>query len=144
MPRLAWGGEVVFEGLRFRLDPGRWTCLLGPSGVGKTTLLRLIAGLGPGALVATDDGRPLDDRIALMAQQDLLLPWLSARDNVLLGPRLRRAGGARMAGLRDGPTPCWPASSSRITATSCRRSCRAACASASPSPAPSWRTGPSC
>jgi putative hydroxymethylpyrimidine transport system ATP-binding protein len=101
VPRLAWGDEVVFEGLRFRLDPGRWTCLLGPSGVGKTTLLRLIAGLEPGALVATDDGRPLDGRIALMAQQDLLLPWLSARENVLLGPRLRRAGGARRTALRD-------------------------------------------
>src|SRR5690606_38902053 len=90
VPRLAWGDEVVFENLRFRLEPGRWTCLLGPSGVGKTTLLRLIAGLETGALVATGDGRPLTGRVALMAQQDLLLPWLTALDNVLLGPRLRR------------------------------------------------------
>jgi putative hydroxymethylpyrimidine transport system ATP-binding protein len=63
--------------------------------------LRLIAGLEQGALVATGDGRPLAGRIALMAQQDLLLPWLNARDNVLLGPRLRREGRARMARLRD-------------------------------------------
>jgi putative hydroxymethylpyrimidine transport system ATP-binding protein len=90
VPRLAWGDEVVFENLRFRLEPGRWTCLLGPSGVGKTTLLRLIAGLETGALVATGDGRPLAGRVALMAQQDLLLPWLTALDNILLGPRLRR------------------------------------------------------
>lgn len=92
VPRLAWGDEVVFENLRFRLEAGRWTCLLGPSGVGKTTLLRLIAGLEPGALVATNDGLPLRGRVALMAQQDLLLPWLTARDNVLLGHRLRRQG----------------------------------------------------
>ena len=89
VPRLAWGDTLLFENLRFRLDAGRWTCLLGPSGVGKTTLLRLIAGLEPGALVATGDGRPLKGRVALMAQQDLLLPWLSAQDNVLLGQRLR-------------------------------------------------------
>lgn len=100
VPRLAWGEEVVFDNLRFRLDAGRWTCLLGPSGVGKTTLLRLIAGLEPGALVATDDGRPLAGRVALMAQQDLLLPWLTARQNVLLGPRLRRVGRRRVAALR--------------------------------------------
>lgn len=92
VPRLAWGDEVVFDNLRFRLDAGRWTCLLGPSGVGKTTLLRLVAGLEPGALVATGDGRPLRGRVALMAQQDLLLPWLTARDNVLLGYRLRGQG----------------------------------------------------
>ena len=92
VPRLAWRDEVLFEGLRFRLEGGRWTCLLGPSGVGKTTLLRLIAGLDSGALVATDDGRPLEHRVALMAQQDLLLPWLTARQNVLLGPALRRVG----------------------------------------------------
>ncbi|GBD43725.1 Aliphatic sulfonates import ATP-binding protein SsuB [bacterium HR40] len=89
VPRLAFAGEVLFESFRFRLEGGRWTCLLGPSGVGKTTLLRLIAGLQPGALVATEDGRGLEGRLALMAQQDLLLPWLTVLDNVLLGHRLR-------------------------------------------------------
>lgn len=101
VPRLAWGGETLFENFRFRLDAGRWTCLLGPSGVGKTTLLRLLAGHESGALVATDDARPLDGRVALMAQQDLLLPWLDARENVLLGPRLRRVGRARLRRLRQ-------------------------------------------
>jgi putative hydroxymethylpyrimidine transport system ATP-binding protein len=99
VPRLAWGEDVVFENLRFRLEAGRWTCLLGPSGVGKTTLLRLIAGLEAGALVATNDGKPLRGRVALMAQQDLLLPWLNARENVLLGYRLRSQG--YLPGLRE-------------------------------------------
>lgn len=87
--RLAHGGVTLFENLHFRLEGGRWTCLLGPSGVGKTSLLRLIAGLAPGALVAADDGRPLGGRVAWMAQQDLLLPWLTVVDNVILGYRLR-------------------------------------------------------
>jgi putative hydroxymethylpyrimidine transport system ATP-binding protein len=64
---LAYQGVALFEGLRFRLEGGSWTCLLGPSGVGKTTLLRLIAGLAPGALVVLDDGGGLAGRVALMA-----------------------------------------------------------------------------
>lgn len=86
--RLELGGRLLFENLHFRLEAGQWTCLLGPSGVGKTSLLRAIAGLLPGALVSADGGG-LEGRIALMAQQDLLLPWLSALDNTLLGYRLR-------------------------------------------------------
>jgi putative hydroxymethylpyrimidine transport system ATP-binding protein len=97
---LAYRGSPLFENLRFRLDGGSWTCLLGPSGVGKTTLLRLIAGLSPGALVVADDGAGLEGRIALMAQQDLLLPWLPVVDNVLLGHRLRGATRAELRRLR--------------------------------------------
>ena len=98
---LAYQGRPLFERLRFRLEGGSWTCLLGPSGVGKTTLLRLTAGLAAGALVVADDGAGLDGRIALMAQQDLLLPWLSVRDNVLLGHRLRGASRAELRRLRE-------------------------------------------
>ncbi|HEX2527257.1 MAG TPA: ABC transporter ATP-binding protein [Geminicoccus sp.] len=88
VPHLVYGGRPVFQDLRLRLPAGKWTCLLGPSGVGKTSLLRLIAGLEAGAVVRPDPGR-LVGKIALMAQQDLLLPWLNVRDNVLLGHRLR-------------------------------------------------------
>ncbi|HET6469623.1 MAG TPA: ABC transporter ATP-binding protein [Geminicoccaceae bacterium] len=101
VPRLVLGGETLFLNLRFRLDGGRWTCLLGPSGVGKTSLLRLIVGLIDGALVVTDDRKGLDGRVALMAQQDLLLPWLPAVDNVLLGHRLRGVGRAELRRLGE-------------------------------------------
>ena len=90
--RLDYGGAALFDALDFTLRAGRWTCLLGPSGVGKTTLLRLIAGLETPASdtrIAASDGRPLAGRVAWMGQQDLLLPWLSALDNALLGARLR-------------------------------------------------------
>ena len=75
------------------LYAGRWTCLLGNSGVGKSTLLRLIAGLDTegkftGTLQASDN-RPLTGRIAYMAQSDLLFPWLTVQKNVALGAKLR-------------------------------------------------------
>lgn len=89
--RLSYGGEPLFDALDFTLEAGRCTCLLGTSGVGKSSLLRLIAGLLPAAdsLVAAADGQPLTHRTATMAQQDLLLPWLTVLDNALLGYRLR-------------------------------------------------------
>lgn len=104
---LRFDAGAVFESLDLKIQGGAWTCLLGPSGVGKTSLLRLVAGLpAEGAAasgrVTADDGAPLADRVAYMAQRDLLLPWASALDNVLLGPRLRgeMKGPGRRA-LRD-------------------------------------------
>lgn len=85
----------LFGPVDLGVEAARWTCLLGPSGVGKTTLLRLIAGLATGVRfqgrVAAADGKPLAGRVALMAQGDPLLPWLDVEGNVLLGSRLRAA-----------------------------------------------------
>ncbi len=78
---LAWQGHSVFSDLNFHLPAGEWTCLLGQSGVGKSSLLRLLAGLTEQmqvrAEIVASDGKPLDGRVAWMAQQDLLLPWLA-------------------------------------------------------------------
>lgn len=81
------GGATVFSHLDLSLEPGKWTCLLGASGVGKSTVLKLFAGLAD----AVDFQGEITDpgRVALMAQHDLLLPWLSALDNVMIGSRLR-------------------------------------------------------
>ncbi len=81
---LSFGGAPLFDGLDVRLEAGLWTCLLGPSGVGKSSLLRLIAGLRGGAA-----GRVRAVPVAYMSQDDLLLPWASVLDNSVLGARLR-------------------------------------------------------
>jgi len=86
--------HATLSGLSLCLNAGKWTVLLGRSGCGKTTVLRYLAGLlddkveWQGAL-ATSDELPLMDRIAYMAQQDLLLPWLSVIDNVCLSHRFQ-------------------------------------------------------
>jgi len=90
---IRFGGHEIATALDLTIVAGRTTCLLGPSGVGKTTLLKLIAGLvPPGATgeIRASDGFPLTGRVAYMAQQDLLLPWLNVLDNICLGFRLRR------------------------------------------------------
>lgn len=90
---LHYGGQVIFEHLDFTITGGKLTALLGPSGVGKTSLLRIIAGLeAPFAgSVTASDNTPLQGRVAYMAQQDLLLPWARVIDNVMLGAKLRGA-----------------------------------------------------
>lgn len=83
----------LFAPLTLKLGAGQWTCLLGGSGVGKSTVLRLISGLATGARfdgsVTATDGIEIASRVAYMAQDDLLLPWASVSQNVLLGARLR-------------------------------------------------------
>lgn len=85
--------KPLFSDLTFALDAGRWTCLLGASGIGKSTVLRLLAGLPAGGVfdghIHCSDGKPLVGRVAFMAQSDLLSPWLSVKDNVSIGSRLR-------------------------------------------------------
>ncbi len=102
---LRYAGSLLFERLDFTLRGGEWTCLLGPSGVGKSSLLRLIAGLEPLAegSVACSDALPLAGRLAWMGQQDDLLPWLAVAGNVTLGARLRgeRLERAKAAALLD-------------------------------------------
>lgn len=93
LPVIRLGGRPILGRTALEFRAGETTALLGPSGVGKSTLLRLLAGLLPlpaGAQVRTGDGQPLPGRIAWMGQQDLLLPWLDLVGNVCLGARLRR------------------------------------------------------
>lgn len=89
--RICYENEDIIAGLNLELGAGHFTALLGPSGVGKTTLLRAIAGLQKldGGRISASDDEPLDGRIAYMGQSDLLLPWAGALQNIALGAKLR-------------------------------------------------------
>ncbi|MEU6130364.1 ABC transporter ATP-binding protein [Saccharopolyspora sp. NPDC047091] len=93
----------VLDGLDLVVRDGEFVVLLGPSGCGKSTLLRILAGLESldgGALEWAGGTRP---PIGAVFQQPHLMPWLTARDNVLLGGRYRanraRFSPDRAAGL---------------------------------------------
>lgn len=89
---LEFAGKPLFQHLCLELEGGRCTCILGPSGCGKSTLLKLIAGsvaLPFTGTISLDGQPPGGQQVAWMGQNDLLLPWLSLFDNVLLGARLR-------------------------------------------------------
>lgn len=111
------GIQAEFDGLlgRFRLKvrltipPKGITALVGPSGAGKTSLLRAIAGLTrlPGRVVMDgeiwQEGRrfvPVHQRaLGMVFQESSLLSHLSVRDNLLFG--YRRASGPKTMGLDE-------------------------------------------
>lgn len=99
---LTYAAQTVFRDLHVHLPAGRFTALLGPSGVGKTSLLRVLAALDPpeSGRVMADDAAPLSGRVAYMGQRDLLLPWLSVLANVALGARLRGEAPDRARAMR--------------------------------------------
>ena len=64
----ARGGRILFRDLTFALEPGRAGLLTGPNGVGKSSLLRLLAGLlqpSAGSCAAPEAKALCDDRLAL-------------------------------------------------------------------------------
>ena len=81
--------KTLFKDLSFSVSAAKCTCLLGPSGCGKSTLLRLASGSTAitytGRITFSSDSH----NFGWMSQNDLLLPWLSLLDNVMLGAKLR-------------------------------------------------------
>lgn len=89
---LRYQNQILFEHLNLHLPAGETTCLLGPTGIGKTSILQLIAGLNTSAAKANihlSDQQSSLGRISYMPQSETLLPWLTVLNNVLLGYRLR-------------------------------------------------------
>ncbi len=97
----AFGPRPILDGLDFNVAPGGLTALIGPTGCGKSTILRVLAGLIiPSAGSASVDERQTLGRpglCAYMPQGDTLLPWRRARDNAILGARI---AGHDLAGAR--------------------------------------------
>jgi len=78
--RKAFGEEEVLRDIRFEMDVGETVAILGPSGIGKSTLLRLIAGIDP----AFDGEITRPEKIAMVFQEPVLLPWRSVVENLTL------------------------------------------------------------
>ena len=89
--RRAFGPLAVLDGIDLTVHPGEVVALLGPSGGGKSTVLRVLAGFEPrdGGML-TLDGRPVTGpgpERGMVAQAGGLFPWLTLHDNLAFGPR---------------------------------------------------------
>ncbi|WP_040866374.1 ABC transporter ATP-binding protein [Nocardia exalbida] len=108
--RKSFGHKTVLDGVDLTIRRGEFVVLLGPSGTGKTTLLRLLTGLE-----APDAGEVLvPGRRTTVYQEPRLIPSKRVLANVVVGQRRSRRN--REAGLRalaevnlDGKARQWPA-----------------------------------
>jgi NitT/TauT family transport system ATP-binding protein len=89
----------IIRSISFSLHRGEIVSLVGPSGCGKTTLLNLLCRLlEPSHGAVLWNGREIDGvppGVGYMLQKDLLLPWRTAIQNVMLGLQVK--GGTRAA-----------------------------------------------
>jgi len=75
-----YGSTPVLAGIDLAIPESAITVVLGPSGCGKTTLLNILAGLDHDYAGSIDGFA--DGRASYVFQEDRLLPWISARDNI--------------------------------------------------------------
>lgn len=87
------GATHVLDGLSFDIRDGDFVSIIGPSGCGKTTIFNIIAGLlAPDEGTLLYEGKAVDGlrgRVGYMLQKDLLLPWRTVLQNVVLGLEVR-------------------------------------------------------
>ncbi len=81
------------EPIELEIETGRFVSLVGPSGCGKSTLFNVVAGLlqptEGRVLIDGEDATGTIGRVGYMLQKDLLLPWRSVLDNVILGMEIQ-------------------------------------------------------
>jgi ABC-type nitrate/sulfonate/bicarbonate transport system ATPase subunit len=99
------GDVPALGGVDLDIEPGEFVVLVGPSGCGKSTLLGLLAGfLKPTRGTVEVGGAPVAGPAperGVVFQQPNLYPWMSVRENVALGPRLRGASKAERHAQAD-------------------------------------------
>ncbi|HWT04620.1 MAG TPA: ABC transporter ATP-binding protein, partial [Xanthomonadales bacterium] len=92
------GEHVALDGISFNVRAGEFFVIVGPSGCGKTTLLRIAAALekptsGFVTIVHGEDDRPTN---AMVFQGESIFPWMTVRENVAYGLRMRGAAQAHI------------------------------------------------
>jgi ABC-type nitrate/sulfonate/bicarbonate transport system ATPase subunit len=83
---------AVLHDISLFVRPGEFVSILGPSGCGKSTLFNVVAGLvqRDGGIISIDNREVRSGlgSVAYMQQKDLLFPWRTVLQNVLLGPEI--------------------------------------------------------
>lgn len=78
----------IIDHLSFTVDAGEFVCVIGPSGCGKSTIFRLVNKLlTPAEGTVLVNGTPIEKQknyCGYMPQQDLLFPWRTVRENLML------------------------------------------------------------
>jgi NitT/TauT family transport system ATP-binding protein len=85
---LSYGATPVLEGATLAVEAGQFVSLVGPSGSGKSTLLRAVMGLQAPSSGDIETDHAIED-IGILFQEDALLPWRRAAENVALGLKFR-------------------------------------------------------
>lgn len=96
----SYGLHEVISGLTMHVDPGEIICIVGPSGVGKTTLLRCLSGLMPPTSGTVNVGgttitQPLKEiGVVFQDYRGSLMPWMRTAENVAFPLQGRGVGKA--------------------------------------------------
>jgi NitT/TauT family transport system ATP-binding protein len=89
--RKSYGQLEVLDSISFEVEEGNFACIVGESGCGKTTLLKIIAGIekaDEGDILY--NGKPIrNEDIGYVFQDDRLLPWRNAIENVSFALEMR-------------------------------------------------------
>jgi NitT/TauT family transport system ATP-binding protein len=89
----SYGDTQILGRVAFQIPKGETVAILGPSGVGKSTLLRIVAGIDPDYQGTV--ARP--DKMAIVFQEPTLLPWRTVLQNItLVHPDLSENAAMRM------------------------------------------------
>ncbi len=95
---MAFGDFIAVENVNIAVEDGEFVAIVGPTGCGKSTILNAVAGLlKPSSGVVRIDGQAVSGvqrNVGYLFQQDSLLPWKTARENIELGLQFRGMEGA--------------------------------------------------
>ncbi|MCE4606768.1 MAG: ATP-binding cassette domain-containing protein [Desulfurococcales archaeon] len=76
-----YNSQTILDNVNLEVEKGETLGIVGPNGIGKTTLLRIIAGIEH----PTRGEVNVRGKVGLVPQDDLLLPWKTIKDNIILG-----------------------------------------------------------
>ena len=91
-----FGDAVAADRLNLEVEDGEYLCILGPTGAGKTTAMRMICGLTlPDSGTISFDGEDVTELetakrgATMLSQQYSLFPHMSVMDNIMFGPMIK-------------------------------------------------------